>query len=59
MQEGAAAGGSGGVVGGGVPFANWDGLNNGANAFDAPMSPGIGDWGFWDQFFQQAEPDHG
>lgn len=38
-------------------FGNWDGL--GANAFDTPMSPGIGDWGFWDQFFQQAGPDHG
>lgn len=39
---------------------NWDGLTTAnSNPFDTPMSPGIGDWGFWDQFFQHAEPNHG
>lgn len=39
-------------------FEKWDGLSA-VNSFDTPMSPGIGDWGFWDQFFQHAEPNHG
>lgn len=37
-------------------FGDWDGLS--ASNFDTPMSPGIGDWGFWDQFFQHAGPAH-
>lgn len=37
---------------------NWDELSA-ATTFETPMSPGIGDWGFWDQFFQHAGPSHG
>lgn len=39
------------------PFEDWQGLT--ASNFDTPISPGIGDWGFWDHFFQHAGPDHG
>lgn len=46
----------------GVPGAQEGAFENldGVNVFDSTaMSPGIGDWGFWDQFFQHAEPTHG
>lgn len=37
-------------------IGDWD--TPGVDLLDAAASPGIGDWVFWDQFFQNVDPTH-